>query len=851
MVTTAETAPVRPTRVAADPPADAASRTERWTEAHGAPRAGQQGGGSEEDFADLSAVAAPLATEAPEPFAALPSVVASTDIVRPMARRLVTPGRALPLSDTGASPADWLMAAAARREVGDVLNRVDLVVSTIVEPVRILLTDLRGLLQGTSVADPIAPGTCRDGQCNPNSEINLPYVRNEITVLNLTGGPVTLTRLDSKNPPTYGPPQGFVLDHARRVEMAFYQGDSEWDEDWDEEATLAWSNGSATVTVDVDAGGSTASSSNSAIQTVMFDTPQPVTGPSAIPFRQTLVLLPKAGTALTIDTTDPVGQAIVAAALCKVSGSCLQEVVDQQVRLSEPKLVGNTLFNAGSVTSTNRYKVAHEVIKSSGIEQNLKIVAGTSLNFTLGPLTFQSEIGGLIQQKYGHSWSDGLTTESQVDLNVPPGRYGSIYVQYPEYHNFVDMTLTNSGVTIRIPRVEYVSMAPSGTLDENGVPLAVTYTTADWEIGTGPRPYPDSGSIPTPPPSATTFTAETPRDIAASFAAPEPREKTLGSVLATYLKNQTQAFGLIPNILASGRAVSSRTFQVVNLTPYSQRLSSISGEYEEDDSPYQGFVLAPFQSIQFEVDYNAFSDQETYVTWTNDASSPYSTSAEFKVYNGGSAPEVFCRDGGCMGGGYDSSTDMATMYIVYPYPTPAIMDVTDVPDLAAAAVNAGCTPNYAGQSPGSCSVNATGETYYNAPITGPVQQQANRGTQTNSFYYTVTTVKGESASWAAGGGIKLKEKAGVFVGLQIELEASVLYTGSVQTKDTESSTVVQNLLPGYGGAIYIGDPYLRTYGDYIVNLPNLTLVVTGQWIEAHSGLGAQGPVANVVDYPLS
>ncbi|PQP55105.1 hypothetical protein C6A88_00440, partial [Mycolicibacterium austroafricanum] len=41
--------------------------------------------------------------------------------------------------------------------------------------------------------------------------------------------------------------------------------------------------------------------------------------------------------------------------------------------------------------------------------------------------------GALVQQKYGHSWSDGITTESQVDLDVPPGSYGQIYVQYPEY----------------------------------------------------------------------------------------------------------------------------------------------------------------------------------------------------------------------------------------------------------------------------------------------------------------------------------------------------------------------------------------------------------------------------------
>ncbi|WP_422742588.1 hypothetical protein ACN27E_15005 [Mycobacterium sp. WMMD1722] len=818
------------------------------------------------DRQTLTAVAAPLAAAPRSAFGVPPSADVSTAIVRPLATRTVAPGRAVPLSDTVGSPMEWLMTAAARREVGDaadalsslpialmessvVLSRVDLLVSTLVEPVRILLTDLRGLLQGTSVADPIAPGTCRDGECVPDDEIFLPWVRNEVTVLNLTGGPITLTNLDTKKPLTYGPQEGFVLANARQTQMAFYQGDSEWDKEWTYEGSMVWSTGSATVSVDVEAGGATASSSSTAIQTVIFDTPTPVTGTSLISKRQTLVLLPAAGSEITIDTSDPVGQAIVAAALCRVSGSCGQEVVDEEVRLSAPKLVGNTLFNGGSVVSTNRYKVAHEVVKTSGVEESLKIVAGGSLNFSLGPLAFQTEIGALIQEKYGHSWSDGFTTESQVDLDVPPGSYGQIYVQYPEYHDFVNMTLTNSGVTIKIPRVEYISMAPSGTLDENGVPLAVTYTTDDWVIGTGPHPYPDSGSVPTPP-SAQTFTTSAPSDIAGSLAALAPREMTLGSVLAKYLKNQTRAFGLVPNILASGRAISSRTFQVVNLTPYAQTLTSISGEYEEDDSPYRGFVLQPFQSIDFEVDYNAFRDQETYVTWTNDQPTAYPTSAEFKVYNGGSAPEVFCKDGGCMGGGYQSDTDKSVMYIVYPYPTPAIMDVTNVPNLAAAAVNSACT-SYYGATPGGCSVNVTGETYYNAPTTGPVQSQINRGSQTNSYYYTITTTKGETASWAAGGGLKLKEKAGVFVAQQIELEAAVLYTGSVQTKDTESSTVVQNLLPGYGGSIYIGDPYLRTYGDYIVNLPNLTLIVTGQWIEAHSGLGAQGPVANVVDYPLS
>ena len=754
------------------------------------------------------------------------------------------PSAAEAITATGARiPA---ITASKRPDPGLSFTRLALAVETVLKPFGTLLTELGGLILGTR-ADPIPPGACRDGVCNPNTDIFLPFVRNEVTVLNLTGRPVTLTDLSTKQPLTYGPQKGFVLANARQVELAFYQGNSEWDDDWTYEGTMKWSDGSTTVTVDVEAGGATSSTSNSGVQTVIFETPESIGGPSAIALRQTMVLLPQAGTVVTIDSTDPVGQALVAAALCKVSGSCIQEVVGEQVMLSAPKQVGNTLFNGGSVVSTNRYKVVHEVTKTSGVEENLKVVAGTSLNFALGPLAFQSEIGALVQQKYGHSWSDGVTTESQVDLDVPPGSYGQIYVQYPEYHDYVDMTLTNSGVTIKIPDVTYVSLAPSGTVDKDGKPVAVTYTTVDWEIGSGPHPFPDSQSVPTPPTSVA-VDWESPHDIAAPLAPPAAQPRSLIDIAMTYVKDQVEAFRMLPNVLFAGRAVSSQTIRVVNLTPYAQTLSSITGEYEEDESPLKGFVLQPFQEIDIEVDFNVFQDQETYVTWTNVTG--IDASAELKVFNGGSAPRVTCQsDAGCMSGSFDSES--AVMYLIYPQATPGRLDVTDDPNLASAAVDAACAPGYNGSLPGSCGVNVTGDVYYNAPTSGPVQQQINLGSQTNSYYYTITTTKGESASWAAGGGVKLKEKAGVFIGLQIELEASVLYNSSVQVKDSESSTVVQNLLPDYGGAMYVGDPYLRTYGDYIVNLPNLTMIVTGQWIEAASGLSAQGPVANVVDYPLT
>ncbi|QFS91262.1 hypothetical protein FIV07_10900 [Mycobacterium sp. THAF192] len=785
------------------------------------------------------------------------------------ARDLVTetPDVRAPVTDTAATPAALVSAAGTQREKkaeeailtpvlapgaspepanpSGPLGRLALAVHTPLKPVGTLLTELGGLILGTR-ADPVPPGACRDDVCNPTGEIYLPWVRNEVTVLNLTGRAVTLSDLDTKLPLTYGPQQGFVLDNARQVELAFYQGNSYHDDDWTYAGTMTWSDGSTTVSVDVEAGGAVATTTNSRIQTVIFETPESINGPSLISLRETLVLLPEAGTVVTIDSTDPVGQALVAAALCKVSGTCTQEVVDERVRLSAPKQVGNSLFNDGTVISTNRYKVVHEVTKTSGVEENLKIVAGTSLNFSLGPLAFQTEIGALVQQKYGHSWSDGFTTETQVDLDVPPGSYGQIYVQYPQYHDYVTMTLTNSGVTITIPDVEYVSLAPSGVIDENGNPVAVTYTTVDWEIGTGPHPYPDSNSTPTPPETDTVGFVTTP-DIAAPLPAPAAKPRSLFGIIGGYVRDQLKAFQVLPNIVFAGRAISSQTIQIINLSPYAQTLSNITGEYEGDDSPTKGFVLQPFERIDIEVDYNVFVDQEAYVTWTN--STGIDIKAELKVFNGGSAPLVTCQTAGCIGD--DADRDTGIMYLIYPYSTPGRMDVTNTPNLASAAVDVACTPGYGDAMPGGCGINVTGDTYYNAPTSGPVQQQVNLGSQTNSYYYTITTTKTESASWAAGGGIKLKEKAGVFIGLQLEIEASVLYNSSVQVKDSESSTVVQNLLPDYGGAIYVGDPYLRTYGDYVVNLPNLTMIVTGQWIEAASGLAAQGPVATVVDYPLS
>ena len=119
-------------------------------------------------------------------------------------------------------------------------------------------------------------------------------------MLNLTGRAVTLSDLDTKLPLTYGPQQGFVLDNARQVELAFYQGNSYHDDDWTYAGTMTWSDGSTTVSVDVEAGGAVATTTNSRIQTVIFETPESINGPSLISLRETLVLLPEAGTVVTI-----------------------------------------------------------------------------------------------------------------------------------------------------------------------------------------------------------------------------------------------------------------------------------------------------------------------------------------------------------------------------------------------------------------------------------------------------------------------------------------------------------------------------------------------------------------------
>ncbi|TDO10021.1 hypothetical protein EV580_4306 [Mycobacterium sp. BK086] len=774
---------------------------------------------------------------------------------------------AIPATKTVDNPANWLLAAAARRELGDTTDaaarsarlevaavrtpsfgtvgrRIDAVIVTLLAPVRTLLAEF-GVVPGSREEQ--FPGSCVDSVCVSSSDIPVPQPQVQTTFLNVTGRSLTLTAISTNDPLAFGPQVNYVLENGRQVEMGFYKNQ---DEDTPSRATMTWSDGSTQVSVYVNFQGATATPSNSNLQTDVFTNPTPITGPSTAEVSQTVLFLPKAGSEITIDATDGVGQAIVATALCENRGSCTLEAVGQQVVETLPKSVGNTVFNYGSETSSNSYEVGHEVVKTSGVEENLKIAVGGSVKFTLGPINFETEINAVIQQKYGHTWSSSVLTRKSATVNIPPGSYGQIQLSYNEYHDFVDMTLTDKNVTINIPGLEYVSPVPVGGVDASGNPIAgPTWITVDYPIGTGPDPTPNSTSTPVPPTTTkTTVPAPTPHDIAAPVSTPAA-QRSLGSVLRKFVRDETRAILSLPEVLSTGqpRQLSTRGFEVVNLTPYPQKLISITGEIEEDDSPASGYVLQPFQMVRIEVDYASYGNQEAYVTWQrNDGGATTQSTATLKNYKDGSSA-VQCGNSACMDGGEDEPNSAEVMYIIQPSPT--TFDLTTDVNLASAAVDAACYYTSSGATPGSCSADVTGQSYYTQQVGLPYDQNYNPGTQVNAFTYTIITSESETESWSAGGGLKIKEKSNLFVGQQIEVEATALYTGSVQEKASETTTVKQNLAPQTTGTASYGDAFLRTYGDFTIFLPNSTTLVRNQWIENPSGLAAMGPVVSLDDYP--
>lgn len=789
------------------------------------------------------------------------------------------------------SPVKWLQAAAARREVGDDAPNTSLLgtvsnsaqnqavtapvgastpaartinlgaspltpgerifeaAKLLLEPVRKLLVDLR--LIPASRGDEVFPGSCVDGRCAPSTDIPVPQPSVQTIFVNLTGRALTLTNLKTNDPLAYGPQNGFVLGVNRQVEMAFYTNN---DESTPSRGTMDWSAGSDKFSVYVNSSGASVTTSNANVQSDVYNTQNPVTGVPQAAVRQTVLFLPKAGTQITIDPTDGVGQAIVATAMCGVSGAgtCTQEAVDSTIEYTLPKNVGATLFNYGSINSTNTYEVSHEASKSIGIEENLKVVAGGSLNFSLLGITFQTEIGGVIQQKYGHSWTDGVLAKQGVIETVAPGKYGQIQLSYAQYHDFVNMTLTNMGVTITIPNVEYVSAVPENAVDEDGRPLAPpVWTIVDYDIGTGPDPSPNSTSTPTAP----TNTKEpanqpVPPAIQTPAPAPAPGPKSFGRAIGDYLEAQFESFLRLPNVLfgdASARQLSTRGFEIVNLTPYTQRLKSISGEYESDESPAVGQLLAPFQMVRVEVDYASYGRQDVTIVWERtDATSITSTATLSNFPDGGSA--VLCTNSACMDGGEDEANEAEVMYLIQG--SPGTFDLTTNTSVATAALDAACAYGADNSTPGSCSVNVTGQSYFTEPVVEPWDTLNNRTSQDGAYTYSVTVYNSETNSWSVGGGIKLKEKSGVFIAQQLEIEATTLYTGSTMQKESETISIRQNLPSMTTGTLSKGDVMLRSYGDFVVNLPNATLLVRGQWIENASGLTAYGPVISLDDYPI-
>ncbi|WP_431236083.1 hypothetical protein ACQ856_30355 (plasmid) [Mycolicibacterium psychrotolerans] len=783
-------------------------------------------------------------------------------------------GLAGPLSNTSESPLGWLLAAAARREVGQTdavgslktghtprqssmamvaapvldgaATRLEIAVSTLLKPIHTLLSDL-GFVPASRQEEGF-PGSCVDSKCVSSTDIPVPQPAVQTTFINLTGKPLTLTNLVTWDPMGFGPQNGYVLDNARQVEFGFYTNN---DQDTPSRATMDWTDGTNSFDVYVKHDGAFVTPSSTNVQSDVFNTPPPVSGTPQAAVSQTVLLLPKAGTEISIAPTDGLGQAIVATAVCDNRGTCTQEAVDSRIEYSAAKNVGNTVFNYGTVDSANTYEVIHEAVKTNGIEENLKVAAGGSVKFELGPLKFETEISAVIQQKYGHTWSDGVITKQGATVNVAPGMYGQIQLSYGEYHDTVDMTLTDKNVTIKIPGVQYVSPVPADAENADGTPVAPpVWTTVDYAIGTGPDPYPNSTSSPTPPTNASgPVQNPTPADIPAPTM-PAPAHKTVSAAIDDFVKSEVRALNRLPAILfgdSASRQLFTQGFEIVNLTPYPQKLISISGEYEQEESPSVGYILQPYQMVRVEVDHSSFSKQETVLKWQRNDGVTATLSEATLVSFPDTGEAVRCSSDACMDGGYDDPNQAGIMYIIQP--SPSVFDFTADPNLASAIVDAACYYDSAGRTPGSCSANVTGQSYYTAPVTAPARYNYNNASQENSFSETLTTYKSETDSWSAGGGIKIKEKSSLFVGQQIELEATTLYTGSVQEKDSESTTVKQNVPPYSTGTLSYGDAYLRTYGDFTIYLPNSIAIVRDQWLENPSGLAAMGPVVSLTDYP--
>lgn len=779
------------------------------------------------------------------------------------------------------TPAEWALVAWTRREFGAAVGLdpsyptlgttgpalvqqfIDQTVASLLNPVRKLIFDLTGELglPGQGMVTDGFPGACRDGVCDPSSDIPIPQPNVESTFLNLAGERLVLSKLETEYAPAEGPSEGFVLDVGRSVEFMFYNSNPTY-----YAANMEW--------VGVESG--TVYSFRLRAHDVdyydgpqmHFTTPEPVTG-ATYPTdarRQTFLLLPsEPGATITIDPTDPIGQATVATSLCDVVATCRMEAVDQKVVFTDYRNVGSTLFNRGTLNSTNTYDVSHKTTSTSGFQETAKAVLSAGFEFSFLGVDLKGQVGTILYETFGTTWTDTATYTESIGLPVAPGKYGQIQVSTPMYESTVDMTIEVDGVTIEIPGTVWLSPVAEDTVNENGQPVAApSWRTVDYDIGTGPMPYPDSDTEPSAPDTSgatPTPTVPTPDDIAAPEPGNSVRPSPVRAVLdfmaaevrallnipASLLKLPAAALGLYPP--TAGVTGSTRGFEIVNLTANPVVITGLNGGVVKDESPPDGYVLQPFQMVRVEVEYGFFGSEDAGITWQPVGSSA-AARATLVVDGGTGDTRVDCGDTTtCMNGGYDDDLAASILYIVSEPGT--VVDVTDTPNLASAVVNAGCEPDADGRGPMGCSVDITTQEYYFDPATYPASGGTfyNNATTTVTHGYSVTLANSVKYSWSSGGGIKISEKAGLFIFQQVDLEVYAVYQGSLTQEQSERTGVTQSIPSGHTGQIAIGDAWLRTYGDWTVRVPNTTFIVRGQYVDSPALLDVAGPIIEVTDYP--
>lgn len=743
-------------------------------------------------------------------------------------------------------------------------------VVSLLTPVRTLMFDLfgeRGLPGQTGMVSDDFPGACNGQTCNPSSDIPIPQPSGQYTFINLTGESLVLDEIINYSIPSGDvPTAGFVLEHGRSVEMT-YSGPS-----GSASAVFKWNSlETDSVMYEVwgtDYGGRMYHSGD--LAGFHYATPTPETG-ETYPvstedlIQETFALLPEAGTAVTVAEDDPIGQVLAAGALCAVV-TCDMDAVGQEIVFSDWRSVGNVLFNEGTQNATLTYETGHKTTSTSGFQETLKIVAGLGLSFDIFGPGLETAVSAVINQSYGTTWAESVTYSNAASVEVPTGEYGVISVQTPMYDSTINISIDTHDVVINIPGTKWLS--PVG--DPNMA--APRWRTETYIIGSEDGPInpdstdepsaPDSphASLPTPNvPTPEDIDAPTPEDAArpnplhalAKFV--EAEVKALLNIPASLIGLPATMLGLDP--VAIGVAGATRGFEIVNLTPFPVTIEfpDTDGEdWVDDEIPPDGYVLAPFEMVRAEMEYEFFSDNEGNLNWTisvGDGTYVNGT-GHMWVHGGQGQSHVSCRnESTCMDGGYDSANSASVLYITSPVGT--VADVTDSPNLASAVTNLGCEPDAAGRGPAGCHVQITKqELYYDTtryPSAGGEFQ--NDASTKATHKYTVTLSNSAKTSWSTGGGIKISQKTGALIVKSIDIEAYTVYQSSLTEEQSEKTSVTQVIPPGHTGIMGTGEAWLRTYGDWTIDLPNATIIVRGEYVDSPALLDVGGPLIGVTDYP--